>query len=283
MVVTGVHMADVYARAGSCADGRCVTTGRLFQGYGAIIDTVHLTIVVPVLLAGFGATLLARETEAHTNVLVWTQSVTRRRWVVAKVGAALAAALFLGVAVSALVTWWSGTPNSLDGNRFQGAQFETQNVVPVACAVFGIALGLAIGSVLRRVLPALVTTVAIYVAVRFAMGVYLRPALLPEATRRVAPMTDAALPFGSWSVSTTLVGPHGQTFSEGRVPVPRACSVAGTRDVARCLGRLGYRDVVHFHPASQYWQLQWIEFVILMVLALGLAGVAILWTLRRDA
>ena len=59
VVVTGVHMADVYRGAGSCADGRCVTTGRLFQGYGAIIDTVHLTIVVPVLLAGFGATLLA--------------------------------------------------------------------------------------------------------------------------------------------------------------------------------------------------------------------------------
>ncbi|MGP1667052.1 MAG: hypothetical protein ACTS5I_14345, partial [Rhodanobacter sp.] len=27
------------------------------------------------------------------------------------------------------------------------------------------------------------------------------------------------LPPGSWSVSTSLVGPHGRTFSEGRVPV----------------------------------------------------------------
>ena len=41
--------------------------------------------------------------------------------------------------------------------------------------------------------------------------------------------------------------------------------------------------MVHFHPASQYWQLQWIEFAILVALGLGLAGVAILWTLRRDA
>ncbi|MGZ4675571.1 MAG: hypothetical protein ACXVLO_06335 [Acidimicrobiia bacterium] len=283
VVITGIHMADVYAHAGSCAGGRCVETGRLFQGYGAIVDTVHLTIVVPVVLAGFGATLVARETEAHTNVLAWTQSITRRRWVVAKVGAALAAALVIGVAVSTLVTWWSGTPNSLDGNRFQGAQFETQNVVPVACAVFGVALGLAVGSILRRVLPALVTTVVVYVAVRLAMGVYLRPTLLPLSVRRVPPMADAQLPKGSWSVDTALAGPHGRIYAEGRVPVPRACAVSSVRDVARCMGRLGYHDVVRFHPPSQYWPLQWIEFGILVALALGLATIAIVWTLRRDA
>ena len=194
VVITGIHMADVAAGATSCAESRCLQTPRLFQGYDAIVNTVHLTIVVPVLLAGFGATLVARETEAHTNVLVWTQSITRRRWVVAKVGAALAAAFVIGATVSALVTWWSGTPNSLDGNRFQGAQFETQNVVPVACAVFGVGLGLAVGSVLRRVLPALVTTVVGYVVLRLGMGVYLRPLLLPESIRRVTPMSDARLP-----------------------------------------------------------------------------------------
>ena len=34
--------------------------------------------------------------------------------------------------IATLVTWWSGTPNALYGNRFEGAQFDTQNIVPVA-------------------------------------------------------------------------------------------------------------------------------------------------------
>ena len=47
--------------------------------------------------------------------------------------------------MTALVTWWSGTPNALDGNRFEGAEFDTQNVVPIAFALFAVALGIAAG------------------------------------------------------------------------------------------------------------------------------------------
>ena len=53
----------------------------LFSGDGAIIDLVNLTVAVPLLIGVFwGATSVGREYDTGTNVLAWTQSVTRRHW-----------------------------------------------------------------------------------------------------------------------------------------------------------------------------------------------------------
>jgi hypothetical protein len=283
VVITGIHMADVYAAAQQCRNGRCLVVGRLFSGYGAIVDTVHLTILVPVVFAAFGATLLARETDAGTNVLVWTQSITRRRWLLAKLLFAVVAALVLAAVVSALVTWWSGTPNSLDGNRFQGAEFDTQNIVPVADALFAVAIGLAAGAWLRRVVPALALSIGAYVGVRMLTAVYLRPHFMTPSTKLVVPDGDAHVPSGSWTLMRRLLDPRGHVVADGRVAVPKGCSSAGARDALQCLGKLGYRDQVRFHPASHYWQFQWTEVALFAVLAAGLLTFAYVRTVRRDA
>jgi hypothetical protein len=283
VVVSGVHMADVYDAARQCHDGRCLVVGRLFNGYGAIVDTVHLTILVPVVFAAFGATLIARETDAGTNVLVWTQGVTRRRWLIAEIVFAVTLALVVAAIVSALVTWWSGTPNALDGNRFQGAQFDTQNIVPVADALFAVAVGLAAGAWLRRVVPALALSIGAYVGVRMLTAVYLRPHFMTPSTRLVAPDGDPHLPSGSWTLTRRLLDPNGHVIGDGRIAVPKGCDTSGARDPLRCLARLGYHDQVKFHPASHYWQFQWTETAIFLLLALALLGFAYVRTVRRDA
>jgi hypothetical protein len=282
---TGVHMAHIYDAARACsANGTCGFSGNLFSGYGAIVDLVHLSIVVPVLLGVFvGATLIARETEHATNVLVWTQTVTRRHWLFAKVGTALAATVIVSAAVSALVTWWSGTPNALYGNRFEGAQFDTQNVVPIALAVFAVALGLAAGSVLRRTLPALATTVGIYGVVGVLVSVYLRPHYMRAVTRSFVFAGGVDLPSGSWVLSQHLVDASGHT-ADGPISIPDSCRATVNRAGAdRCLSRLGYRNVVRFQPASHYWQFQWTEAGLYVVLAAALLAIAIVHTLRHDA
>lgn len=286
VALTGVHMANIYRDSvANCADPRtCRVLGGLFNGYGAIVDTVHLTLSLPLLLGTFlGATLVARETEHATNVLVWTQSITRRRWVRDKFAMAIVASLLVSAVVSALVTWWSGTPNTLGGNRFQGAQFDTQNITPVAFALFGVALGIAAGAVLRRTLPALATTVVLYVAVRIMVAVYLRPHY-STAERRVGRISDETpLPSGSWSLRRTVVDPSGHTVGT-RLNVPTSCrSVASRVDVASCLDRLGYRNVVTYHPASEYWRYQLIESSIFVALAVVLIGVGVVVTRRHDA
>jgi hypothetical protein len=284
VVATGIHMAHQYEDAvhGCTAGGPCNLVGDLFRGDGAIIDLVHLTIVVPAVLGILGATLIARETEHSTNVLVWTQSVTRGRWITSKLALALGATLVTSVAVTALVTWWSRTPNSLNGNRFEGAQFDTQAVVPIAFALFAVALGLAAGAWFRRVLPAIATTVIGFVAVRLAVALYVRPHLLSTVTRTLPLNKGGSAPSGSWTVSEHIVDAAGHDLGS-RIAVPGGCRDVGPRAVGQCLSRHGFRNAVTYHPPGQYWQLQWIEAGIFFALAALLVTFAVVRTRRRDA
>jgi hypothetical protein len=284
VVATGVHMAHQYEDAvhGCTAGGTCNLVGDLFKGDGAIVDLVHLSIVVPALLGILGATLIARETEHSTNVLVWTQSVTRRRWITSKIALALGATLVTSVAVTALVTWWSRSPNSLYGNRFEGAQFDTQAVVPIAFALFAVALGLAAGAWFRRTLPAIAVTVIGFVAVRLLVVLYARPNLLPTRTSSFPVSKGGAAPSGSWTVGDHIVDGAGRTLGT-RIPIPPSCQGAGPSRITPCLSRLGFRDVVTYHPPGQYWQIQWIEAGIFFALAAALVTFAVVRTRRRDA
>jgi Na+/melibiose symporter-like transporter len=50
-----------------------------------------------------------------------------------------------------------------------------------------------------------------------------------------------------------------------------------------CLSKLGYHDVVKYQPASRYWHFQLAEAGLFVALAAVLIGIAIVYTLRRDA
>jgi hypothetical protein len=285
VVLTGVHMAHVYDDSvRNCpSNGACDLIGNLFSGYGAIIDTVHLTIALPLLLGVFlGAILVARETEHATNVLVWTQTVTRRRWLLSKVGMALAATALTSAAVAGLVTWWSGTPNALNGNRFEGAQFDTQNVLPIAFALFAVALGIAAGCLLRRTLPALAAMVGIFVAVRILVTVYLRPHYMTAVTSSFSVGGESNVPAGSWTLNRGLVDPLGHAVV-GKLELPAGCTATTRAGLSSCLDALGYHNVVTYHPANRYWPFQWMEAGFYAALAIGLVIVAVVYTLRRDA
>jgi hypothetical protein len=284
VLVTGVQMAADYADVTRrCSAGADCIGVRLFNGDGAIIDIVHLSVIVPVAPGAFlGATLIARETEQATNVLAWTQTVTRRRWLLSKIAMAMAAAALISATTSVLVTWWSRTLNSLNGDRFQGVQFDTQNVTPVAFALFAVALGIAMGALFRRTLPAIAATVGGYVAVRLLVALYLRPSYVHALSSASAASSQAPIPPGSWTLSSNLVDPAGHVVS-GPVEFPAACGNLGRGAAAACLDRLGYRTVASFQPPSHYWPFQWIESGIFVALAAVLLAIAIVRTLRRDA
>ena len=53
----------------------------------------------------WGAPMIARELEAGTSRLVWTQSVTRTRWLATKLGVAGVGAAVVGL-VGLVLTWW---------------------------------------------------------------------------------------------------------------------------------------------------------------------------------
>lgn len=273
--ITGQHLAD---RRAACANGGC---GDLFQGLQGMNTIVDLTLVVPLLIGIFwGATIVGRELESGTVALVWTQSMTRRRWLTTKLATLFGFTLLISVADAALVTWWSNTHNALVESRFAGLQFDIQALAPVGYALFASALGLAAGVLWRRTLPAMATTIGGFVGIRLLVELWARPHYMSPVVKFYPMKSMDPVPAGSLNIGTDLVH-HGQVVSG---PIRVVCDNATTREAAdSCMSRLGYQFRVTYQPASRYWTFQWIEFGIFAALAVLLAAAAIVLLRRRDA
>jgi hypothetical protein len=291
LLVTGITMADDYRRAlADCtATQSCSDLGsELFRGDGAIIDLVDLTLVVPLLFGLFwGAPLLAKEFEDGTHNLAWTQGVSRRHWLRVNLIWSLLAAALWGAALGALVSWWRYPENALN-TRF-GA-FDIQGIVPVAYALFAVALGIAVGSVLRRVLPSLAVTLAVFVGIRVAVGIYLRPHYLAPLTKVFPLQGRGAAPPSSWVLSSGLVSPSGAFLGPGldisSAQIPKACTTTfpgGKGVFGQCLSSHGFRMMVTYQPGSRFWTFQGMEAALFVLLAAGLVGFTVWRVLSHDA
>jgi hypothetical protein len=293
LIPTGLRVADQFRSArGTCASvGTCGNLDAVFSGYGVVLVLLGMTLAVPCLLGLFwGAPLLAREFEAGTHRLVWTQTVTRRRWLAVKLGWMLLAAVIVGAAVGGLVSWWSRPANSFYEYRFQLGHFDTQGVVPIGYAVFAVALGVLAGAILRRLLPALAATLAGFLVVRFAVDYLLRPHYLKPLTN-VVPFTggDEKLHGSAWTISRMYIDPSGHASRSIRIgpdTLPSACQglfpkPGLARDpLAQCLGAHGWRVRTTYQPAGRFWTFQLIELALYVGLAAALVALTF-WAVRR--
>ena len=276
VILTGRHLANQLAlcRAGT-------TCGDLFDSNRSINLVVDLTLMVPLLIGVFwGATFIGRELETGTVALVWTQSTTRRRWLVSKIATLFAFTLLVSGADSVLVTWWSNAHNSLVESRFTGLQFDIQNAAPVGYALFAAGLGLAAGVVTRRTLPAMASTVGGFVAVRLLVELWVRPHYMSPISKVYSFKAMDPTPAGSLNIGTDLL--HDGQVDNGPIRVP--CTRAGTREqMNTCMQHLGYHFRTTYQPANRYWTFQWIEFSIFVGLAALLTAAAVVLLRRRDA
>jgi hypothetical protein len=141
----------------------------------------------------WGAPLVARELEAGTHRLAWTQSVTRNRWLATKLAVTGLAAMATVGLLALVMTWWSGSldkavnagqeQNGLFGlARIAPPLFEARGITPIAYTAFALVLGTAIGTVVRRVVPAMAITLAVFVAIQILMPVFGREHLGASST-----------------------------------------------------------------------------------------------------
>ncbi len=199
LAVTGPRLAELTPVDGSIFSQ--LTQFDRFTYYSGIVAIA----VVPALIGIFwGAPLVARELENGTHRLAWNQSVTRTRWLAAKLGiAALATGLAVGTLTLA-VTWWA---TSLDGiqsetrgslpSRLTPVAFAMRGIVPISYAVFALVLGVTFGILLRRSLLAMALTLAVYVAAQIAVPFLVRPHLIPTETQTVAISLDTMAGLGT--------------------------------------------------------------------------------------
>ncbi len=288
--ITGVHMAATYHSAlRTCAATRtCDSVGDgLFNGDGAIIDLANFTVVVPLLIGLlWGAPLLASEIEEGTHKLIWTQTVTRRRWLAGKAIALFGAALIVGAVLAVAVTWWSRTLDLSQQNRFD--KFDIQGVVPIAYALFAAALGLTAGIVIRRTLPALTATLAIVVGLRIVVANYLRPHFMTPVTKLVSVLsTGNGLSGSNWMLHSHMVDAAGRSVAPNATlsALPVACRqyIGTTRtQIFSCLAGQGWHEKLVYHPANRFWLFQGIESALFVVLAAASVATAFI-VIRRDA
>lgn len=298
LLVTGVHIAGSYEsalRACGSAPG-CAPGADLFRNDSFLFDLIGLTAAAPALFGLFwGAPLVAREIEEGTLQLAWTQTVTRRRWLAAKVAWMLVAAAVWGAAIAALVTWWSGPANAVFQYRFDLGHFDTEGFVPVAYSVFAVALGITAGTFTRRVMPALAITLGVFAAVRFGIDYLARPHYLAPLVKSFPIGGGGSLGRSSnWVMGggSTLVNAAGKAVRPLITPtgsnLPAACASLGKAGAAggqltQCLAAQGWRTIVTYQPADRFWTFQGIETAIYLVLAAVLVAVTFRLVSARDA
>jgi hypothetical protein len=316
---TGNRMRDQFSSLGldRCTPPIASTcqeaTIRFQQANSGLQFAVVLFLVVPALVGLFwGAPLVAREIEQGTHRLAWTQSVTRRRWLVVKVGALAAAAAVLFGASAALLSWWADPIVRVRPQRMASPLFDLIGVAPAAYALAALAIGVAAGTVVRRTMPALGLTLVAFLVLRLVVGLGLRPHYMEPVTVDVPWQMSAGEKEperieDGWILSEENLTADSRLVSDDGgididlvsalcpdLPLPRpgppAPSGAGgnvvragplDRDgLTACADRLGFHVVTRYHPEDRFWRFQLTE-AALYVTVSGAALALSAWCVRR--
>ena len=143
--------------------------------YHSVTFIAILFVILPAIVGMFfGAPLIAREVEAGTHRLVWTQGVSRRHWALVKFGLIGAITLILAAAYTLGMDWWA-EPLVANGGRMGPIVFDIQGIAPIGYTLFAVALGIFASTVWKKVLPAMGVTLAGYAVVRILIETLARP------------------------------------------------------------------------------------------------------------
>ena len=320
LALTGPHLAsvnDAFQRACRTAGDCATATNPVLEVDPFLQSALPFLVTVAPALIGlfFGAPLVAREFETGTFRLAWTQSVTRRRWLVVKLALVGLVSMAVGGALTWMVDWWRSPLDAVNENRFDPANFGIHGVAPVGYAGFAFVLGVTAGVLLRRTIPAMVVTLVGFVGVRLAVEYRLRPYLAAPLHKAISLLSSGR--FGSLSVDastgTFTLTPPPETIPNGWVlstaDITNSGHVLTTQDFLRacpaygqfrgappppsvmesahaaCISKLSetFYTVVTYQPGSRFWPFQWAEMGIFVAAALALCGLTYWWLQRRWA
>ncbi len=267
------------------------TASQLFN-VGGLLKLVLMAL--PALVAIFvAAPMVAHEVEQRTHTFVWTQSVTRMYWFAVKVALIGVTTVTAALAVAALAGWW-WQPFDLMTSNGSWSFFDIFGLVPVAYAVFALALGLSASVTIRRTVPAMAATLFTFVIVRISFA-FLRPHYVPPVIKDSA-SAQGDFPVGSlqmdlyWTDATNhrvdplsvyqvleqnFPGSVGPTTPSGATPIQ------GSVEQVQWLNAHGYHFITVYQPADRLWTFQGIEAAIFAVLAMLLIGLSAWWLRQR--
>lgn len=255
---------------------------------------------LPALVGVFwGAPTVARELESGTYRIAWSQTVSRRRWLLVKLSiGGLAAALAAGVLSFALTRWAQPIDDAhaslAHANLITPLVFPTRGVVPIGYATFAFAIGVTVGLMLRKTLAAMAVTLALVVATQVG-AVELRPLIAQPEHRITALTTERVGMFASHYDVVTQVGgwpseADSWQLSNTIVTTPGGPEYRGPANQEKCipecrewLGAQGLLQEERYVPARRFWLVQWRELGVLITLTAALSLISLWWIRRRPA
>jgi hypothetical protein len=298
--IAGLQLHHAYAAAAAChpsSSGACQNLIATFQSTNVTLKGGFVLQPLPALIGAFvAAPMLAREIETGTFRYAWTQGFGRRRWTLAKlVLVGLAAAVIAG-AFSVLVSWYyqpylaagNGTLFSSPSPLSPGL-FDLRGVAFAAWTLAAFAIGALAGMLTRRVVPAIVATLAAYSGLAFLAGNVLRQHYLTPLVAKGSNLPDSVWITSEWWTKGGKFALGGrppvdllqQLCPASFVPGPGGgIAVRGAFSPTTCLVKHGYTQWSDYQPASHFWPFQWIEGGWLVALSVLLIGVTV-WLVRR--
>jgi hypothetical protein len=234
---------------------------------------VDVGTVAPALVGVFvGAPMIAREMEHGTQLLVWSQGISRRRWFLSCCGLVAGAVVLGATAQAAADTGWFSVQHVVAAplTLTQWDGFEIGAPVVIAYTLFALALGIAASAAIRRTVPAMAVTLVAFVTTRVAIALLARRNYLPPLTQR-----------GSVAGGSFSFGPGGASAANAwQVGAPVLSNPAGKQILGGfCIGSgpgcFTHVSVVQqYQPGERFWLFQGIEAAIFLVLAFALFAVA---------
>jgi hypothetical protein len=288
-------------------------------GCGNALDALHrdfhtippftAALVAVPLLAGmfWAAPLVSREYEAGTHRLAWTQSVSPLRWIVTKIVLIFAVLSAAALGLGLLATWTLDPLIPSFGGRYNSTWYDTQGLVPAACMLFALSLGVAASALIGRTIPAMAVTLVGYAAARIPVH-WFRVHFAPLETRSfTAPLSNLlSTPYGAaqdafatnlapgdWVQHQVVTGPSGQIVPAGSPNLnmllpycpnlsPRgSLSRAAVQACAQKVTGINLHETVTYQPAGHFWLVQAVETAIFAGAAAVLITVAVLAVTRR--
>ena len=289
LVPTGLHMASVYEQDGIAA---CLTDSSdscrekinsFLERTDSLVSFVGWLNLVPGLIGALLAAPFVLEFERGTFRLAWTQSITRGRWLAARITLIVGAALAASLLFTLLVTWWHAPLDDVNGRFTDG--FDLEGIGPSAYTLFAAALVIALGVVLRRTAAAIGLAFVLFIAFRIGIANWARPHY--QAPIRETWVGDAGSELqGAWVVSQ---GGEFRFAQGGRPPDPGVLDSClsnvgpGKGIDAACLARhdIAYYTSASYHPDGRFWLFQTIEAGIFVAMALVLLAFSIWWIRKR--
>jgi hypothetical protein len=296
--IAGVQLHHAYAAATACHPATSIACGELissFNGMNKVLVGGYVLQAVPALIGAFvGAPVLARELETGTFRYAWTQGFGRWRWTLAKLVALAVVVTAAAGPVSVLFSWYyqpyfatgNETLSLAEWSPFAAGLFDLRGVAFAAWTLAAFAIGGLAGTLVRRVVPAIVATLAAYTGLALAVGNLLRQHYL-------TPMVTSKLNVSASAWITSQWGTNEGKFAfAGRPPsdlLQQFCppSAVGpgkpsSGAIAQCVSQHGYTLWTGYQPAGRFWPFQVIEGGWLLALSLILIA-ATVWLVRRRA